>query len=139
MGSSVKFVACPDGELQRRVEVVHEISLHEMDVINSRTQGFLALFAGDTGEIKPEIRDAMDKKVAEWREEGRAEFVFGVLFIDEAHMLDLECFSFLNRCVPSRSDARSLPAYCICTFHVHVCLSLCAFFHAICLVHWSRN
>jgi RuvB-like protein 2 len=39
-------VACPDGELQRRKEVVHTVSLHEIDVINSRTQGFLALFAG---------------------------------------------------------------------------------------------
>ena len=29
-----------------RKEVVHTVSLHEIDVINSRTQGFLALFAG---------------------------------------------------------------------------------------------
>jgi RuvB-like protein 2 len=39
--------------------------------------------------------------VAEWREEGKAEIVPGVLFIDEAHMLDLECFSFLNRALES--------------------------------------
>ena len=44
------------GELQKRKEVVHTVSLHEIDVINSRAQGFLALFAGDTGEIKPEVR-----------------------------------------------------------------------------------
>jgi RuvB-like protein 2 len=36
-------------------------------------------------------------QVAEWREEGKAEIVPGVLFIDEVHMLDIECFSFLNR------------------------------------------
>ena len=36
-------------------------------------------------------------KVAEWREEGKAEIVPGVLFIDEVHMLDIECFSYLNR------------------------------------------
>lgn len=42
-----RFVACPDGELQVRKEVVHTVSLHEIDVINSRTQGFLALFAGE--------------------------------------------------------------------------------------------
>ena len=71
--------------------------LHEIDVINSRQQGFLALFAGDTGEIKSEVRDQIDAKVAEWREEGRATLVPGVLFIDEVHMLDMECFSFLNR------------------------------------------
>ena len=35
--------------------------------------------------------------MAEWREEGKAEIVPGVLFIDEVHMLDIECFSFLNR------------------------------------------
>jgi hypothetical protein len=37
-------------------------------------------------------------QVAEWREEGKAEIVPGVLFIDEVHMLDIECFSYLNRC-----------------------------------------
>ncbi len=37
--------------------------------------------------------------MTEWREEGKADVVPGVLFIDEAHMLDLECFSFLNRAI----------------------------------------
>lgn len=73
-----KFVQCPEGELQRRREVMHTVSLHEIDVINSRTQGFLALFAGDTGEIKPELRDQINAKVGEWREEGKAEIIPGV-------------------------------------------------------------
>ncbi|KAG0504999.1 hypothetical protein M758_N003600 [Ceratodon purpureus] len=97
MGPQTRFVQCPDGELQKRKEVVHVVTLHEIDVINSRTQGFLALFAGDTGEIRSEVREQIDSKVAEWREEGKAEVVPGVLFIDEVHMLDIECFSFLNR------------------------------------------
>ncbi|CAL5324519.1 unnamed protein product [Camellia sinensis] len=79
MGPQTKFVQCPDGELQKR------------------TQGFLALFTGDTGEISAEVREQIDTKVAEWREEGKAEIVPGILFIDEVHMLDIECFSFLNR------------------------------------------
>lgn len=65
--------------------------------LNFRTQGFLALFTGDTGEIRAEVREQIDTKVAEWREEGKAEIIPGVLFIDEVHMLDIECFSFLNR------------------------------------------
>lgn len=101
MGAATKFVQCPEGELQKRREVVHVVSLHEMDVINSRAQGFLALFSGETGEIKPEIREQIDQKVSDWREEGKAELVPGVLFIDEVHMLDIECFSFLNRAVES--------------------------------------
>ena len=101
MGPSVRFVQCPEGELQKRKEVVHTVSLHEIDVINSRAQGFLALFAGDTGEIKHEVREQIDAKVAEWREEGKATIVPGVLFIDEVHMLDIECFSWLNRALES--------------------------------------
>ena len=101
MGSQTRFVQCPEGELQKRKEVVHTVSLHEVDVINSRQQGFLALFAGDTGEIKPEVREQIDTKVAEWREEGKATVVPGVLFIDEVHMLDIECFSWLNRALES--------------------------------------
>jgi RuvB-like protein 2 len=101
VGPQTRFVQCPEGELQKRKEVVHTVTLHEIDVINSRTQGFLALFAGDIGEIKPEVREQIDQKVAEWREEGRAEIVPGVLFIDEVHMLDIECFSFLNRALES--------------------------------------
>ncbi|NWT94516.1 RUVB2 protein, partial [Urocynchramus pylzowi] len=95
------FLLTSSGELQKRREVVHTVSLHEIDVINSRTQGFLALFSGDTGEIKPEVREQINAKVAEWREEGKAEVIPGVLFIDEVHMLDIESFSFLNRALES--------------------------------------
>lgn len=97
LGADTKFVQCPEGELQQRKEVIHTVSLHEIDVINSRSQGFLALFSGDTGEIRPEVREQINTKVAEWKEEGKAEIVPGVLFIDEVHMLDMECFSFINR------------------------------------------
>lgn len=97
MGPDTKFVQCPDGELQQRRTVTHTVSLHEIDVINSRTQGFLALFSGDTGEIRSEVRDQINTKVGEWKEEGKATIVPGVLFIDEVHMLDIECFSYINR------------------------------------------
>jgi len=33
---------------------------------------------GDTGEIKSEVREQINAKVAEWREEGKAEIVPGV-------------------------------------------------------------
>ena len=56
---------CPEGELQKRKEMVHVVTLHEIDVINSRTQGFLALFAGDTGEIRQEVREQIDSKVSQ--------------------------------------------------------------------------
>jgi DNA helicase TIP49 (TBP-interacting protein) len=44
------------------------------------------LSIGDTGEIKAEVREQINAKVAEWREEGKAEIVPGVLFIDEVYI-----------------------------------------------------
>ena len=38
MGATTKFVACPEGELQKRKEEVHTVSLHEIDVINSHSR-----------------------------------------------------------------------------------------------------
>jgi len=38
----------------------------------------LLVLPGDTGEIKSEVREQINSKVAEWREEGKAEIVPGV-------------------------------------------------------------
>lgn len=38
----------------------------------------LPLPTGDTGEIKSEVREQINAKVAEWREEGKAEIIPGV-------------------------------------------------------------
>ena len=50
--------------------VIHTINLHEIDVIDSRQQGFLSLFIEIIGEFKAEVQEQIDAKVAEWREEG---------------------------------------------------------------------
>uniref|UniRef100_A0A914GXH8 RuvB-like helicase n=1 Tax=Globodera rostochiensis TaxID=31243 RepID=A0A914GXH8_GLORO len=86
LGPQDKLVACPSGEIQSRVETVNTISLHDIDVINSRSHGYLAVFSGDTGEIKSEVREQIDKKVVEWREENKAQIIPGVLFVDEVHI-----------------------------------------------------
>ncbi|GJV59199.1 RuvB-like protein 2 [Tanacetum coccineum] len=52
----------------------------------NKTRGILALFTGDTGEIRSEVREQIDTKVVECREEGKAEIIPGVLFIDAVHM-----------------------------------------------------
>ncbi|KAF8820285.1 RuvB family 2 protein, partial [Cardiosporidium cionae] len=78
MGPQTRFVQCPEGELQKRKEVVHTVNFHEIDVINSR--------------VYENEREASYKK---WN---------GVLFIDEVHMLDIECFSFLNRALENATS-----------------------------------
>jgi RuvB-like protein 2 len=101
LNGSQKFVQCPEGELQIHREITHKANLHEIDVINSKPQGFLALFSGDTGEISNEVRQQIDMKLTQWHEEGTSNFTLGILFIDEIHLLDIESFSYLSRSLES--------------------------------------
>ena len=87
------------------------------------TQGFLALFAGDTGEIRAEVREQIDAKVAEWREEGKADIVPGVLFIDEACCASLHRFRVqdLLSChlLSEPVSGLPVPGACLCVLAEH--------------------
>ena len=52
-------------------------------------------------EITEKLRTEINKVVNRYIDQGIAELVPGVLFIDEVHMLDIECFTFLNRALES--------------------------------------
>merc|ERR1711998_285009 len=52
-------------------------------------------------EITEKLRAEINKVVNRYLDQGIAELVPGVLFIDEVHMLDIECFTFLNRALES--------------------------------------
>ncbi len=52
-------------------------------------------------EITEKLRKEINKVVNKYIDHGIAELVPGVLFIDEVHMLDIECFTFLNRALES--------------------------------------
>lgn len=53
-------------------------------------------------EITSKLRKEVNKIVNKYVEQGIAELIPGVLFIDEVCMLDIECFTFLNRALESR-------------------------------------
>lgn len=55
-------------------------------------------YTGDTGEVKAEVRAQINSKVAEWREEGKAELVPGVLFIDEVSLFTCQLCSCFSCC-----------------------------------------
>ena len=44
----------------------------------------------------------MNKVVSKYIEQGVAELVPGVLFIDEVNMLDMEIFTYLNRALEAQ-------------------------------------
>lgn len=58
------------------------------------TRNFISL-------ISDKLRKEINKVVNKYIDQGIAELVPGVLFIDEVHMLDIECFTYLHRALES--------------------------------------
>lgn len=52
-------------------------------------------------EITDKLRSEVNKVVSKYIDQGVAELIPGVLFIDEVNMLDIECFTYLNRALES--------------------------------------
>ncbi|WP_088334962.1 MULTISPECIES: RuvB-like helicase [unclassified Methanopyrus] len=90
----VHAVELPEGPVQKKKEIKRVVTLHDLDMANVRA-GRLLGFREE--EITDEIRQKVDERVQKMVDEGEASLVPGVLFIDEAHMLDIEAFAFLNR------------------------------------------
>lgn len=102
------YVPIPKGDVHKRRQVVQDVTLHDLDVANAHPKagkdvaGLLAaLGKPKKTEITDKLRGEINKVVKKYIDEGVAELVPGVLFIDEVHMLDMECFTYLNRSLES--------------------------------------
>jgi RuvB-like protein 1 (pontin 52) len=103
-----EYVPLPKGDVHKKKEVVQDVTLHDLDVSNARPQGgqdIMSLMGQMSKpkktEITEKLRTEINRVVNRYIDQGVAELVPGVLFIDEVHMLDIECFTFLNRALES--------------------------------------
>jgi RuvB-like protein 1 (pontin 52) len=103
-----EYVPMPKGDVHKKKEVVQDVTLHDLDVANSRPQGgqdvmsmMNSIMKPKKTEITEKLRTEINKVVNKYIDQGIAELVPGVLFIDEVHMLDIECFTYLNRALES--------------------------------------
>jgi RuvB-like protein 1 (pontin 52) len=105
-----KFVPMPKGDVHKKKEIVQNVTLHDLDVANAKPTGgsgkdfnamMSQLIRSKKTEITEKLRTEVNKIVDKFIDQGIAELVPGVLFIDEVHTLDIECFSFLNRALES--------------------------------------
>merc|ERR1711937_709417 len=103
-----EYVPLPKGDVHKRKEVVQDVTLHDLDLANAKPQGGQDLVSMMGQMMKPKkteitekLRAEINKVVNKYIDQGIAELVPGVLFIDEVHMLDIECFTFLNRALES--------------------------------------
>lgn len=103
-----EYVPLPKGDVHKRKEVIQDVTLHDLDAANARPQGgqdilsmMGQLMKPKKTEITDKLRKEINKVVNKYIDDGIAELVPGVLFIDEVHMLDIECFTYLHRALES--------------------------------------
>jgi RuvB-like protein 1 (pontin 52) len=98
----------PKGDVHKKKEIVQDVTLHDLDMANAKPQSGQDLMSVMGSIMKPrktevteKLRLEINKVVNRYIDQGIAELVPGVLFIDEVHMLDIECFTYLNRALES--------------------------------------
>ncbi|CAR26908.1 hypothetical protein ZYGR_0I01800 [Zygosaccharomyces rouxii] len=103
-----EYVPLPKGEVHKKKEIVQDVTLHDLDIANARPQGgqdvisiMGQLLKPKKTEITEKLRQEVNKVVAKYIDQGVAELVPGVLFIDEVNMLDIEIFTYLNKALES--------------------------------------
>ena len=103
-----EYVPLPKGDVHKKKEIVQDVTLHDLDIANARPQGgqdilsmMGQLMKPKKTEITDKLRKEINKVVNKYIDQGVAELVPGVLFIDEVHMLDIECFTYLHKALES--------------------------------------
>lgn len=110
-----EYVPVPKGDVHKQRTVVQDVTLHDLDMANAHPSGGTGPGGGQRDvlgllrsmgkqkktEITDKLRGEINKVVQQYIDQGIAELVPGVLFVDEVHMLDLECFTYLNRSLES--------------------------------------
>merc|ERR1712139_480058 len=103
-----EYVPVPKGEVHKMKEVVQDVTLPDLDMANAKPQSGQDLMSIMGSVMKPrkteiteKLRAEINKVVNRYIDQGIAELVPGVLFVDEVHMLDIECFTYLNRALES--------------------------------------
>ncbi|KAL3136270.1 Ras and Rab interactor 1 [Trebouxia sp. C0010 RCD-2024] len=120
-----EYVPLPKGDVHKKKEIVQDVTLHDLDSANAKPQGGQDIMSVMGQMLKPKkteitekLRQEINKEevlqasgpdlsttcvlvVNRYIDQGVAELVPGVLFIDEVHMLDIECFTYLNRALES--------------------------------------
>lgn len=85
-----EYVPLPKGDVQKKKEIVQDVTLHDLDVANAQPQGgqdivsmMGQILKPKKTEITDKLRLEINKVVNSYIEKGVAELVPGVLFIDE--------------------------------------------------------
>ena len=96
-----KFEPVPSGNVHQNKEVTSHATLYDLDLANVQSTYKNDMMTHKV-EMSDKLRKAVNEMVNKYVSNGTAEVIPGVLFIDEVHMLDAECFAYLNRALESQ-------------------------------------
>merc|ERR1712100_173422 len=84
-----EYVPVPKGDVHKKKEIVQDVTLHDLDMANAKPQG--------GQDLMSIMGSVMKNRKTEVTEKLRLEINKVVnRYIDEVHMLDIECFTYLN-------------------------------------------
>lgn len=98
---SETYVPLPKGSVHKFKELIQDVTLGDIDAANARPQGgqdILSVMGTLVKSNRTEITDKLRREVT--RSSGDTSSR-GVVFIDEVHTLDIECFTYLNALLES--------------------------------------
>jgi len=92
-----EYVPIPKGDVHKKKEIIQDVTLHDLDVANARPQGgqdimsmMGQLMKPKKLEITDKLRQEINKVVNKYIDQGVAELIPGVLFIDEVISLTVK-------------------------------------------------
>jgi RuvB-like protein 1 (pontin 52) len=117
-----EYVPVPKGDVHKKKEIVQDVTLHDLDTANARPQGgqdvmsmMGQLMKPKKTEITDKLRQEINKVVNRYIDQGVAELVPGVLFIDEVCLLPLAFSLNLSNKTTQRSTCSTSNASPIST------------------------
>ena len=110
-----EYVPMPKGDVHKKKEIVQDVTLHDLDIANARPQGgqdvmsmMGQLMKPKKTEITDKLRGEINKVVSRYIDQGVAELIPGVLFIDEVKFRSSWSDPYLQR--PRRFICSTLSA-----------------------------
>ena len=97
--NNYKYVTIPHGKVFKKKTIIQEITLNDLDLVNIQNKKQLYSKASNVSHY---LRQEVDKLVLKFIKLKKAQLLYGVLFIDEAHALYVESFCFLNKLLDSK-------------------------------------
>jgi RuvB-like protein 1 len=97
--NNYNYVTLPSGRVFKKKIVIQDLTLNDLDFVNIQN---IEKIDSKSFSVTDHLRHEVDKLVTKFIRLKKAEVLYGVIFIDEAHNLDTNSFFFLSKLLDSK-------------------------------------